>query len=184
MKSFTVAALVALLLVCGTLAAKPVCHNITGTCLAHGFECVSGEVVPHAQRCDGIEQCSDGTDELLCEHDDHRPLAERTAEEREAVQQASCVNCNCVATAYAIGTSSNWWQYAITSPTDVHLMTQGNGRPCHSGCTLTMMMGFYRKNRICRGWLCCARQRQCLTCTTGSAPCNAGSTEANHCVPT
>lgn len=171
------AALLALLAVAAV--ARPVCHNITGTCTERGFECVSGEVVKHAQRCDGVEDCSDGTDELLCEHADHRPLFERTAEEREAMQQASCVNCNCAATSYSVTTSSLWWPYAVVAPTDVQLMTHANGQPCKQACTTEILMGFYRKNRICRGWLCCARQRWCQTCTTAGG-C-AGATSNLHC---
>lgn len=178
MKAIAAIALVAVLAAC--VAGRPVCHNITGTCTERGFECVSGEVVTHAQRCDGVEDCSDGTDELLCEHEDHRPLAERKPEEREAVQQASCVNCNCVATVYAVPSGSLWFSYAITSPTDIQLMTHGNGQPCKNGCTTTIMMGFYRKNRICRGWLCCARQRSCDVCTT-TAPCSGSATPTTHC---
>ena len=158
------------------------CHNITGTCTARGFECVSGEVVSFKQRCDGVEDCSDGTDEMLCHHADGRPLAERTAEERAAMQQASCVNCNCAATAYVVDRNSAWWNYAIVSPTDIHLMTQGNGRNCGFQCTNTIMMGFYRKNRICRGWLCCARQRTC-TCSNALSGCGSvtNGVEATHC---
>jgi hypothetical protein len=43
-----------------------------------------------------------------------------------------------------------------------------------------MTIGFYKKNRVCRGWLCCARQRACLTCNT-AAPCSAGATAVNRC---
>ena len=56
------------------VSAKPTCHNITGTCMPHGFLCISGEVVSHEQRCNGVEDCSDGTDEFMCQHEDHRPL--------------------------------------------------------------------------------------------------------------
>jgi len=162
---------------------RPVCHNITGTCLDHGFECVSGEVVSHAQRCNGIEECSDGTDEYLCEHEDHRPLHERTEEERHSFQQASCVNCNCAVTAYQVPSTSAWWAYALVSPTDTALMTgpaaNYGGQPCNSRCVSTITIGFYKKNLICRGWLCCARQRQCNACSSGTG-CAAGST-ANRC---
>lgn len=152
-------------------SARPVCHNITGTCTERGFECVSGEVVSHAQRCNGVEDCSDGTDEFMCEHEDHRPLFERTPEERHAFEQtSSCVNCNCAATAYTVTTTSAWWPYALVSRTDIALMTgtpaQYGGQPCNWRCVNSLTIGFYRKNRICRGWLCCARQRACSGCYT------------------
>jgi hypothetical protein len=182
MKMTTAIAIVAAFLVAAA-AGRPVCHNITGTCTERGFECVSGEVVSHAQRCNGVEDCNDGTDEFMCEHEDHRPLFERSAEERHAFAQASCVNCNCAATAFSVDTASGWWAYAKVSPTDTSLMTgsPGNnaGRPCSSTCASKITIGFYRKNRICRGWLCCARQRLCESClNTGG--CSQGST-ANRC---
>jgi len=168
------------------VSAKPACHNITGTCMPHGFLCISGEVVPHEQRCNGVEDCSDGTDEFLCEHEDHRPLFERSAEERHQVQQATCVNCNCAVTAYTVASSGSfagWWAYALVAPTDVSLMTGAaanyGGKACNVRCVVSMTIGFYKKNRVCRGWLCCARQRACLACT------NVGTcssvTAANRC---
>jgi hypothetical protein len=165
-------------------AGRPACHNITGTCTERGFECVSGEVVPHEQRCNGVEDCSDGTDEFMCEHEDHRPLFERAPEERHVfAQTSSCVNCNCAATAFSVDTTSGWWPFAVVSPTDTALMTgsPGNngGRPCNSRCATRITIGFYRKNRICRGWLCCARQRFCQSCSNTS-PCSQTSTQ-NRC---
>jgi len=175
--------LIAMTLFAMAAFARPVCHNITGTCLPHGFECISGEVVPHAQRCNGVEDCSDGTDEFLCDHEDHRPLAERTEEERHQFQQASCVNCNCAVTAYQVTNAMAWWPYAIVAPTDISLMTGSGiygGKPCRNGCASTITIGFYKKNRICRGWLCCARQRQCIACGAGPTYCSTGST-SNRC---
>ncbi|WP_394758379.1 LDL receptor domain-containing protein, partial [Flavobacterium sp.] len=37
------------------------CHNATGSCQPHGFVCANEEVIPHAKRCDDIEDCADGT---------------------------------------------------------------------------------------------------------------------------
>ena len=182
MKAMTAAALVALL-AAAALASRPVCHNITGTCLARGFECVGGEVVPFEQRCNGVEDCADGTDEFMCDHEDHRPLFERTPEERHAAMQASCVNCNCVATYYAITTTSSWYTYGLVAPTDIYLMTGSSayaGRPCNSYCTTGLTLTFFKKNIICRGWLCCVRQRACNTCSTAGS-CSASASSGTRC---
>jgi len=98
------------------------------------------------------------------------------------VEQASCVNCNCAVNALQIASTSPWFQYAIVMPTDTALMTgsPGNfgGRPCSSTCTTTLTIGFYKKNHICRGWLCCARQRICNVCS-GTGCTSFGGT--NRC---
>jgi hypothetical protein len=148
------------------------CNNSTGTCLNNGFHCISGEIVEHSKRCNNIEDCLDGTDEYLC-HIDSKPFSEKSEIERKEFQQANCVNCNCAVTAYNIAQTNPWWQYAIVTPTDISLMTglPGSfaGMPCNVRCVTQMTLGFYKKNRVCRGWLCCARQRACITCSnTGS----------------
>ena len=79
--------------------------------------------------------------------------------------------------AYAITSTLAWWTYAIAAPMDLSLMTgpaaSAGGRPCNNPCTNSLVIGFYKKNRICRGYLCCARRRACLSCNTATAPCTA-----------
>jgi hypothetical protein len=159
------------------------CHNFTGTCLEHGFVCANNEVVPHGQRCDGKEDCADGTDEFMCHHEDDTPLHRRSEEERHAVQQASCIRCTCQAAAYPVSFGQPWWQYALQSPADWNGLMTGTGtyggRVCDPTCAYTIQMAFYRKTGVCRGWLCCARQRQCITCSAAGG-CS-GKTVGNRC---
>ena len=144
------------------------CHNVTGTCLPHGFVCANEEVVPHAKRCDGVEDCGDGTDEFMCHHEDDTPMHLRSAEARMAAQQASCIQCTCTASVHTVVSGSAWWSYALHAPTDfIGLMTGTGpyaGKNCDPKCAFQILMGFYRKTGVCRGWLCCARQRQCTLC--------------------
>jgi len=145
------------------------CHNITGTCLPHGFVCASGEVVPHAKRCDQVEDCADGTDEFMCDATEaHRPYHERTEEERHAHAQASCIHCNCQVNILRIGPNNPWENYAKVAPMAMVMLTSGTGQykgqPCNNPCTWEWKIAFYKKTGVCRGWLCCARQYECASC--------------------
>jgi hypothetical protein len=144
------------------------CHNITGTCLDHGFVCANEEVVPHAQRCNGVEDCADGTDEYMCQHDDDTPLHHRSAETRHAVQQASCIQCTCTASVHRVVRGQPWFDFVKHAPTDFLGLMTGTGpyagRNCNPNCIFTLLVAFYRKTGVCRGWLCCARQRECVNC--------------------
>ena len=152
------------------------CHNVTGTCLAHGFVCANEEVVAHGKRCDGVEDCSDGTDEFMCGNELRTPMHELDHEARHANEQATCVNCNCKATTLIITSTMSWFPFARVAPVDFLGLATGvgasyGGRPCNPVCVTSIQMTFYRKNGVCRGWLCCARQNQCMACTTGTGSC-------------
>jgi hypothetical protein len=144
------------------------CHNVTGTCLKHGFVCASGEVVPHAKRCDQVEDCADGTDEFMCDATEgHRPYHTRTEEERHAHAQASCIHCNCEVNVLQIGPNNPWESFAKVAPLDLQMMTGSapyGGMPCEPVCTWVWNIVFFKKTGVCRGWLCCARQRSCQSC--------------------
>lgn len=182
MRALIIVALVVAAVVPMTAAAK-VCHNITGTCLDHGFVCANEEVIPHSQRCNGVEDCADGTDEFMCQHEDDTPLHLREAESRHATEQASCIACTCTAAVLLIAQGNAWFNYARAAPTDfIGLMTGSDayrGRPCNPTCAHSITMGFYKKTGVCRGWLCCARQRWCNTCLS----C-CGATTATRCYTT
>jgi len=162
------------------------CHNITGTCLKSGFLCANGEVVPHEQRCNDVEDCADGTDEFMCEHEDDRPLHERTPEERHQFHQGSCARCDCAVNVQSIDDFNGWYAYAKEAPLDpIGLMTgtgQYAGQPCSVQCTKQYLIAFYKKSGTCRGYLCCARQRECQVCHPGSfIPACNGFTTACRC---
>ena len=166
------ALLMVALLATAALALDAGCHNFTGTCLHHGFVCANGEVVKHEKRCDGVDDCADATDEFMCEHADPTPLHERTHEARHAFAQASCVNCNCEVNVQQISTGNPWWNFAINAPTDPKGLMTGSpsnygGQPCNHKCTTSLRLAFYKKNNVCRGYLCCARQRECMICSSG-----------------
>jgi len=160
------------------------CHNITGTCFDHGFQCANDEIVPHSKRCNGVEDCADGTDEFMCTHDDPTPLAERSPAERHAAMQATCVKCTCSVATLTITSASGWFTYAKQAPTDfIGLMTGTGaykGLPCNTNCVTSILVGFYKKYKVCRGWLCCARQRECLACQT-TTPCTTAATSSTRC---
>lgn len=154
--------------------AKARCHNITGTCLHHGFVCSNEEVVDHAKRCDGHEDCRDGTDEFMCGEELTSPLHERSSEQRQAFAQATCVHCNCAANTLTINQGDSWYDFALHAPVDYYGLGTGDpfaygGRNCNPPCTKRIKMTFYRKTGVCRGYLCCARQNQCIECFSGGA---------------
>ena len=150
--------------------------NSTGTCFARGFVCANDEVIPHSKRCDRVEDCADGTDEYLCEGD-HTPLWERTAEERDAVVEASCIKCTCLKGSVTVTSTHPWWSPAKTAPRDFTMMTDAPAQqnmPCNPATVTSIKLNVYKKqNKGCRGWVCCIRQEQCVTCSSG--------TTASHC---
>lgn len=158
-----------LLLHTSTAAAIVACHNATGTCLKEGFHCANKEVVPFEKRCNGVDDCLDGTDEYLCNVDGSMPLHERPEHERHAIEQgSSCAWCSCGVSVINIVENDAWWAAAKSAPTDtVGLMTGSGayaGQPCATKCVRRIKLAFYKKTNYCRGALCCIRQRECVEC--------------------
>ena len=67
------------------------------------------------RRCDGVEDCADGTDEYMCDaaHFHHsKPVTDMTVAERTALTEVSCIKCTCskgqisIASANAAGSRS------------------------------------------------------------------------------
>jgi hypothetical protein len=180
MKLIVAAAL--LLAVCATMMTAtaeaadvntPACHNSTGSCRKHHFVCANEELVPHAKRCDGVEDCADGTDEYMCDQRADTPFHERTVAERDAIIETSCIFCTCPRGSITVLQSGDpaWWRIATTAPRDLRLMTYAVtlGNPaCHPTRTSQIQLNVYKKqNKGCRGWVCCFRQQNCVACGTG-----------------
>jgi hypothetical protein len=156
-----------------------VCHNATGTCYSHGFVCANEEVISHNMRCNGVEDCADGTDEYMCDQSS-TPIHALKPNERFAQIEVSCIKCTCLKGSITIASSNTaWFKIALTSPRDFTMMTDApsyGNKPCNSatGATTSIQLNVYKKqNKGCRGWVCCFRQERCVSCGTGSP--------ASHC---
>jgi hypothetical protein len=158
------------------VAKKPSCHNATGSCTETHFVCANEEMIPHSRRCDGVEDCADGTDEYMCDsehfHAD-KPITDMTVAERTALTEVSCIKCTCLKGTITITTSSTaaWRAIAFNSPRDKTLLTRApsvQNKPCNSVWTDTLTLNVYKKqNKGCRGWVCCFRQEYCNVCNSG-----------------
>ena len=150
------------------------CHNITGTCLSHGFVCSNEQVVPHAQRCDGVEDCTDGTDEFMCDSQHKQIFAPHgTPEHKAQMELTSCARCTCYIGLVVFPVTHPWVQFAlnltpyrnILGPADTTFRT---GWSCHPLRTTSLSVAFFKKDIVCRGFRCCARQVACLACSAST----------------
>jgi hypothetical protein len=110
----------------------------------------------------------------------------RAPEARAAFHQQGCARCDCVATVSVVNDFNGWYEYAKTAPTDPLGLMTGTGAyaglPCAPDCTKQYLLAFYKKSGVCRGWICCARQRECQVCHAGSfIPGCTGKTPGNRC---
>ena len=161
--------------------ASAACHNATGSCTATAFVCANDEVIPHSQRCDGVEHCADGTDEYMCDQAP-TPLFELAPSERNAITEVSCVKCMCFKGTITIANGATpWAKIARDAPRDRQMMTDAPSKgnpPCHPSTsnTASIVLNVYKKqNKGCRGWVCCFRQQSCT--------CAGSFTSAFHCWP-
>jgi hypothetical protein len=174
MKLIIVAAL-AVLILSGLAAAS--CHNSTGACRKSHYVCANEELIPHAKRCDGVEDCADGTDEYLCDQPGNKPITDMSVAERQAVTEVSCVKCTCSSGSITVANgAATWWNIATKAPRDMALLTGANtyqNRPCNpaGAATGSITLNVYKKKTTkgCRGWICCFRQASCNSCTVGGS---------------
>ena len=164
----------AVALVCLSQLASAACHNATGSCTHSHFMCANEEVVSHSKRCDGVEDCADGTDEYMCEHPS-TPISELKPAERTAMTEVGCVKCTCLKGTITIpSTNAPWFTIAKYAPRDLTMMTDAptiQNKPCHLTQTSTIILNVYKKqNKGCRGFVCCFRQKQCSVCTASYNP--------------
>jgi len=184
-KFFLVLTVAAVVLATATPAAADgigaaACHNATGACTSKGFVCANLEIVDAAKRCDGVEDCADGTDEYLC----HLPAAHGALSEleRAAEMEVQCVKCYCKVGVVSVSASNAYWfKIATSAPQGYGMMsvtgTYQSGAGCSPKYTSSMTVSVYKKqNKGCRGRVCCLRQQSCDTCTGPYKPymqCNS-----------
>ena len=158
--------------------ASAACHNATGSCTPNAFVCANEEAIPHAKRCDGVEDCADGTDEYMCDQAP-TPFMELAPAARNAVTEVACVKCTCFKGTITITSAATgyWWLIAKAAPRDMRMLTDApanQNKPCNPVWVTSIVLNVYKKqNKGCRGWVCCFRQLTCLVCTSG--------TQYTHC---
>lgn len=151
------------------------CQNSTGTCTDKHFICANEQRIEHKERCDGIEHCADGTDEYMCDY-------QEKFSDRLAYAEVSCIKCTCLKGSLNILSTgvAAWWKIATLSPRDITLLTSApnkQNKPCNPSTTTEIKLNLYKKrNKGCRGFVCCFRQEQCVSCSGGNLP-------GNNCYP-
>jgi hypothetical protein len=177
MNKFLLIAALAILVVAQMAAAS--CHNATGSCTKSHFVCANEEAVAHSKRCDGVEDCADGTDEYMCDQAP-KPIMDLTVAERNAMTEVACVKCTCRKGAITVTSTATgyWWSIAKLAPRDFTMMTDAptyQNKPCNPAQVSSILLNVYKKqNKGCRGWVCCFRQEACVACF-------AGMLTAKHC---
>ena len=128
--------------------ASAACHNATGSCTPNAFVCANEEAIPHAKRCDGVEDCADGTDEYMCDQA-ATPIWDLKVEERTAITEVACVKCTCPKGSITVtsGSLAVWWNLAKAAPRDMRMLTDAptyQNKPCSTTFTTSIQLNVYK----------------------------------------
>lgn len=151
-----------------------VCHNATGACLPGGiYQCMNGDRVRYADRCDGVEDCGDGTDEFMCNlHPTHvSELPEDSVHRREYDAQfatATCNGCACPAGEPSnVGIGNPYFPMALHAKMTPEFSDEPpKGQRCNAAEVIAIRIQLYKKSVFCRKAVCCIRQVACVRCNT------------------
>lgn len=136
---------------------KYICHNATGACDRSKYICANGYIIEHNQRCNMIEDCSDGSDEFLCDFIGHQSIFDSDVVAlRLAILEVTCVDCVYYTNFITIHKSNKlWYDNAKLFPFDYYKRNNNNN---NNNTEYTTVGVYKKKKKLKNNTVCCYRR--------------------------